>query len=59
MGDPTNVSYPRIEFVQGNYYHIYNRDAGRQSIFRQEKGYVKLPWLMKDLMVKIDEQYRT
>lgn len=39
----------KVKFAQGNYYHIYNRGAGRQSIFRQEKDYVKLLWLMKEL----------
>jgi REP element-mobilizing transposase RayT len=28
-----------ISFVKGNYYHIYNRGAGRQPIFREDRNY--------------------
>jgi REP element-mobilizing transposase RayT len=28
-----------IAFAKGNYYHIYNRGAGRQPIFREERNY--------------------
>ena len=37
----------RIPFIQGNYYHIYNRGAGRQAIFRQERNYLYLLRLLK------------
>ncbi len=29
----------KIQFVQGAYYHIYNRGANRQSIFRSDENY--------------------
>lgn len=29
----------RIQFVPGGYYHIYNRGAGRRSIFRERANY--------------------
>jgi len=29
----------KIQFVQGVYYHIYNRGANRQSIFRSDENY--------------------
>jgi REP element-mobilizing transposase RayT len=29
-----------IEFVQGGYYHIYNRGAGHQAIFREDENYL-------------------
>lgn len=31
-----------IQFVKGCYYHIYNRGAGRQSIFRNDENYLYL-----------------
>lgn len=37
-----------IQFVKGNYYHIYNRGAGRQSIFRKHEDY-------RDLLLKLKE----
>jgi putative transposase len=30
-----------IQFVQGNYYHIYNRGAGRQALFLGDGDYVR------------------
>ena len=30
----------RTQFVQGAYYHIYNRGAGRQGLFREADNYV-------------------
>jgi REP element-mobilizing transposase RayT len=36
-----------VNFIQGGYYHIYNRGAGRQSIFREEKNYIYLLRLLK------------
>jgi REP element-mobilizing transposase RayT len=38
------------QFVQGGIYHIYNRGAGRQSIFRQEDNYVFLLHLLKEIL---------
>ena len=37
----------RLPSVQGGYYHIYNRGAGRQSILREERNYVYLLRLLK------------
>ncbi len=37
----------RLPFVQGSYYHIYNRGAGRQPIFYQERNYLYLLRLLK------------
>lgn len=30
----------RLPFVRGGYYHIYNRGAGRQAIFHEERNYI-------------------
>lgn len=38
-----------IEFVKGGYYHIYNRGAGRHSIFREEENYLYLLRLLKQV----------
>ena len=32
----------KVDFVQGEYYHIYNRGVNRQAIFRCEDNYVFL-----------------
>ena len=37
----------RPPFLQGSYYHIYNRGAGRQAIFRHERNYLYLLRLLK------------
>lgn len=37
----------KVNFTQGGYYHIYNRGAARQSIFREEKHYIYLLRLLK------------
>ena len=39
----------KIKFVQGAYYHIYNRGAGRQSIFRADADYRRLLDLIKEV----------
>ena len=39
----------RIPFIQGNYYHIYNRGAGRQRIFHEHRNYVYLLRLLKSV----------
>ena len=36
-----------IQFIQGEYYHIGNRGAGRQSIFRADRDYKRVIHLMK------------
>lgn len=30
----------KVEFVQGQYYHIYNRGVGRQAVFLEDENYV-------------------
>jgi putative transposase len=37
----------RLPFVQGGYYHIYNRGAGRQAIFYEERNYLYVLRLLK------------
>jgi putative transposase len=44
----------RIPFVQGCYYHIYNRGAGRQPIFREERNYVYVLRLLKTVAGESD-----
>ena len=41
-----------VKFEQGGYYHLYNRGAGRQSIFRQERNY----WYLLRLMGKVAKE---
>jgi len=36
-----------IQFIQGAYYHMYNRGAGRQSIFRSDDDYRNALFLIK------------
>ena len=36
-----------LQFVQGAYYHMYNRGAGRQTIFRTDEDYRHALFLMK------------
>lgn len=42
-----------IQFVKRGYYHIYNRGAGRQSIFRGEDNYVYLLRLIKEVVADV------
>jgi len=37
----------RLPFVHGGYYHIYNRGAGCQLIFREERNYIYVLRLLK------------
>jgi len=39
----------KIQFVQGAYYHIYNRGAGQQSIFRSDDDYRRVLFLIKEV----------
>jgi putative transposase len=39
----------RLPFIQGSYYHIYNRGASRQPIFCEERNYVYLLRLLKSV----------
>lgn len=38
-----------VQFVQGCYYHLYNRGAGRQAIFRSDENYRYLLRLLKEV----------
>ena len=38
----------KVQFVQGHYYHIYNRGAGRQALFRENRNYQYLLELFKE-----------
>lgn len=39
----------KTQFVQGGYYHLYNRGAGRQSIFRVDEDYTQALYLLKEV----------
>lgn len=39
----------RVQFIQGGYYHIYNRGAGRQVIFSEPRNYAYLLRLLKKI----------
>ena len=54
-GTFTGESMPRrtIQFVQGGIYHIYNRGAGRQSIFFEERNYHYLLRIIKELLPEL------
>ncbi|MEZ4737380.1 MAG: transposase [Caldilineaceae bacterium] len=41
-----------IQFVQGAYYHMYNRGAGRQSIFRTDDDYRRALFLIKEVSLR-------
>jgi putative transposase len=42
-----------VEFVQGEYYHIYNRGANRMSIFRDVKDYADVLGAMNEYGKKL------
>lgn len=44
----------RIAFVQGEYVHIYNRGAGRQPIFFQERNYRYVRRLLKTVTAECE-----
>jgi putative transposase len=33
------MPYRKVQFAQGQFYHVYNRGVGRQPIFREEENY--------------------
>jgi putative transposase len=41
-----------IQFVQGEYYHIYNRGAGRQSIFLNDADYTRCLRTLKEVALE-------
>ena len=42
LGDNLIMPYRKVQFAQGESYHIYNRGVGRQPIFREEENYLFL-----------------
>ena len=44
----------RLPFVQGGYYHIYNRGAGRQAILYEERNYIYVLRLLKEVARESD-----
>ena len=42
-----------IQFVQGGIYHIYNRGAGRHSIFSREENYRYLLRIIKEVLPEL------
>lgn len=44
----------KVQFVQGGYYHFYNRGAGRQSIFRTDEDYRQVLILLKKVSIILD-----
>jgi putative transposase len=44
----------RLPFVQGGYYHVYNRGAGRQIIFREARNCVYVLRLLKRVATESD-----
>lgn len=42
----------KVKFAPGHYYHIYNRGAGRASIFRRPEDYLYLLRLLKEYSVE-------
>jgi REP element-mobilizing transposase RayT len=44
----------RLPFVQGDYYHIYNRGAGREAIFYEGRNYVYALRLLKKVAIECE-----
>ena len=36
------MPYRKVQFAQGQFYHIYNRGVGRLPMFREEENYLFL-----------------
>lgn len=39
----------KLQFIEGAYYHMYNRGASRQSIFRTDEDYCNALFLIKEV----------
>ena len=48
------MPYRKVEFVQGHFYHIYNRGVGRQPIFREGENYLFLLRRVKQYASSLD-----
>jgi putative transposase len=44
----------KVEFVRGGIYHIYNRGAGRHSIFYDDENYLYLLRILKELLPDLE-----
>ena len=47
LGKDSLMPQRDVEFLQGQYYHIYNRGVGRQPIFRERSNYYYVLGLLK------------
>ena len=48
------MPYRKVEFVQGHFYHVYNRGVGRQPIFREGENYLFLLRRVKQYASSLD-----
>ena len=48
------MPYRKVQFARGSYYHIYNRGAGRHSIFYEDKNYLYLLDLLKRAVKRLN-----
>jgi putative transposase len=48
------MAHREVEFVKGNYYHIYNRGAHRMAIFRQVDDYLYVLNAMNEYRKKLN-----
>ena len=44
----------KTQFVQGHYYHIFNRGAAQRSIFRRDADYIRLLGLIKEVAAECE-----
>jgi REP element-mobilizing transposase RayT len=44
----------KLQFAPGQYYHIYNRGAGRQSIFHEDRNYLYVLDLLAQVAAECD-----
>jgi hypothetical protein len=42
LGDNLIMPYRKVQFAQGQFYHVYNRGVERQPIFWEEENYQEL-----------------
>jgi putative transposase len=48
------MPYRKVQFAEGQFYHIYNRGVGRQPIFREEENYLFLLRRVKEYAGVLD-----
>lgn len=44
----------KTDFIEGNYYHIYNRGCNRENIFRSNENYLFLTSKLKDYSIELN-----